>query len=482
LLRRAGTRIPIREAYIGYFAGLSVLLAPFLLGEIAVRASVLRARGGVPVSTTILVNLWERFMDLAAIGLIAAGLDLALNGAATWNLTSLALAAATLAKPIRRGCLLVAASVSRKAAAVAGFHEASGSADLRRLAGNRAWLTTLAASLAAWLIPGIGFWLIVGAWHSAFGLLEAVRAYALSAGLGGLVAAPGGVVVAGGRLLETLIGRGFQPAQAAIAVLGIRLATVGVATMLGAVFLLVHWRSPRASGQPHFDAIADAYDVQIPDSRRRALLAMKTDLMQEVIQRFGIGRRGLDVGCGQGAYVARMRRLGFDVRGIDSSPGQVGLAARNVDKADLITTGSVLDIPAPEETFDFVYIINVLHHLSSLEEQRRAMSELLRVLKPGGLLMVHEINTRNVLFRFYMGYVFPSLNCIDEGVERWLLPHRFAVYTDAPVAEVRYFTFLPDFLPQGMVRLLRPLERLLEESPLGVYSAHFMAVVRKPGA
>src|SRR5262245_52657069 len=80
LLRRAGTRIPIRDAYIGYFAGLSFLLAPFLLGEIAVRASVLRTRGHVPVATTVLVNLWERFQDLMAIGLIAAGLNLMLNG------------------------------------------------------------------------------------------------------------------------------------------------------------------------------------------------------------------------------------------------------------------------------------------------------------------------------------------------------------------------------------------------------------------
>ena len=38
LLRRAETRIPIRDAYIGYFAGLSLLFTPFLMGEIAVRA------------------------------------------------------------------------------------------------------------------------------------------------------------------------------------------------------------------------------------------------------------------------------------------------------------------------------------------------------------------------------------------------------------------------------------------------------------
>jgi SAM-dependent methyltransferase len=482
LLRRAGTRIPIRDAYIGYFGGLSLLLAPFLLGEIAVRASILRSRGRVPVSTTVLVNLWERFLDLVAIGVIASALDWLLEGMEAWNAAALVLAAATFAKPVRRAFLFAGASLSNRGAALAGFDEPSKPADLARLAGIKAWLTALVASVIAWALPGVGFWVLARSWRGSFGLLEALRAYAVSAGLGGLIAAPGGVIVAGGQLLESLILSGFEPAAAAIAVLGIRLATVGVATALGAVFLLVHWQSPGALDRQHFDAIADAYDVQIPESRRRALLLKKTDLMCDVLRRFDAGPSGLDVGCGQGAYVARMRELGFDVSGIDSSAGQVALASRNVAQPDVVAAGSVLDIPAPDGSYDFVYIINVLHHLSSVDEQRRAFSELLRVLRPGGLLMVHEINTRNVLFRFYMGYVFPSLNCIDEGVERWLLPHRFAVYTDAPVVEIRYFTFLPDFLPQGVVRLLMPFERLIERSPLGVYSAHFMAVVRKEGA
>jgi 2-polyprenyl-3-methyl-5-hydroxy-6-metoxy-1,4-benzoquinol methylase len=262
-------------------------------------------------------------------------------------------------------------------------------------------------------------------------------------------------------------------------VFGTRFATVGVATVLGAVFLLVHFRSPRSADALHFDTIADAYDVQIPESRRHALLFRKTEMMRDVLTGFSSGRRGLDVGCGQGAYVGRMRELGYEVTGIDSSAGQVALAARNVNASDLIATGSVLQIPAEDDSYDFVYTINVLHHLSSIEEQRRAFAELLRVLRPGGVLFVHEINTRNILFRFYMGYVFPSLNCIDEGVERWLLPNRLALYTDAAVADVRYFTFLPEFLPRSIVRLLTPFERLLERSPLAMYSAHYMAVLRK---
>jgi ubiquinone/menaquinone biosynthesis C-methylase UbiE len=309
--------------------------------------------------------------------------------------------------------------------------------------------------------------------------LQAESAYAVSAGLGGLTGAPGGVLVSGSHLLDVLTSHIVTPSQAAVVVFATRLATAGVATALGAVFLLLHLKSPRPGHDPHFDAIADAYDVQIPESRRLALLARKTELMRDTLHRLGLGTRGLDVGCGQGAYVVRMREIGFDVTGIDASDGQIALAARKFSEPGIVATGSVLRIPAGDATYDFAYIVNVLHHLSSVEEQRRAFAELLRVLKPGGALFVHEINTRNVLFRFYMGYVFPSLNCIDEGVERWLLPHKLAVYTDADVADVRYFTFLPDFIPQGLVRFLLPVERLLESSPLGAYSAHYMAVVRK---
>jgi ubiquinone/menaquinone biosynthesis C-methylase UbiE len=280
-------------------------------------------------------------------------------------------------------------------------------------------------------------------------------------------------------MLVSLVMMGLPEPQGALTVLAIRFATVGIATALGLVFLLVHWRS-RQPIDAHFDAIAESYDVQIPEARRETLLDVKTKLMRDAIAADGIGGKGLDVGCGQGWYVARMRELGFDVAGIDSSPAQIGLAVRNLGDRRLVALGSALQIPAGDQSYDFVYSINVLHHLPSIADQRAAFSELLRVLRPGGLLFLHEINTRNVLFRFYMGYVFPSLNCIDEGVERWLLPHRLGLYTPAPVIGVRYFTFLPDFLPALVVRLLSPLERALERSRLRVYSAHYMATLKKP--
>lgn len=476
LLRRAEVRIPIRDAYIGYLAGLSLLLAPLLLGEIAVRAYVHRQRGRVPLATTALVNIWERLLDAVALAAIIAAIAAVGGEASAGSVALLVGVVATMMPPIRRLCLRAAVTVVRALGRVAGHHEP---AEFGRLANSSTWMAAFATSVAAWVLPGIAFWGLASVWGHPYGVGDAQRAYASSALAGGFVFAPGGIVVAGSRLLAALDRAGLPAAAAAVSVVGIRLATVGLSTVLGGVFLLVHLRSASPSSE-HFDSIADAYDVQIPEGRRQALLTTKTELMRDVIAQHRIGRRGLDVGCGQGWYVVRMREIGFDVSGIDASAGQVQLAARNVGVPGLIRVGSALEIPAADGTYDFAYTINVVHHLSSTEDQRAAFAEMFRVLRPGGLLFLHEINTRNVMFRFYMSYVFPSVNCIDEGVERWLLPHRLGQYTGVPAIDIRYFTFLPDFVPPAFVRLCGPFERRLEASALGVYSAHYMAVFRKP--
>jgi len=474
LLRRAETRIPIHDAYVGYLAGFSLLLAPLLLGEILVRAAVLKKRGGVPVGTTVIVNVWERLLDVAAlaiIGALAGGFAGGREGAVV--LTAVGLL--SVARPLRRGLLQL---LGRLAAPLGGFSSSRG---IERLASTRTWIVALATSLAAWLLPGIALWILVASAGASPGLGWAEGVYAGSSLRAGLALAPAGIVVAGGELLAGVTETGVTASTAVLTVFGIRLITVGVSTLLGLVFLVLHVRTARAASASHFDAIADAYDVQIPEARRLGLLTTKTEMMRDAIERHNLGRQGLDVGCGQGTYVARMRELGFEVYGIDASEGQVRFAARHVGGKGIVIEGSALQIPASDQSYDFVYTINVLHHLASVDEQQRAFREITRVLRPGGALFIHEINTRNILFRFYMGYVFPSLNCIDEGVERWLLPHRLADYTsELRPLEVSYFTFLPDFLPGPIVRALAPLERWLERSPLSPYSAHYMAVLQKP--
>lgn len=475
LLRRASARIPIRDAFIGYFSGFSLLFAPVLAGEIAVRALVNRRRARVPVQSTIVVNFLDRLLDVTALSLLALFGGLAVGYVSGW-VYALALASGlSMLTPVRRTVLQI---LGTAAELLARPFDATPVATCARLADLNTWSIGLATSLIAWLMPGVGLWGLSRHASQGIGLADAIHTYAASSLASLLTLVPGGVLVIGPEILTVLVEHGMAHAPALLTVLGVRLSTVGVSVAMGVLFAVFHLSSEAPDSATHFDDIANAYDVQILESRRKALLVRKTEMMKAVLDGGCSRKRGLDVGCGQGAYVGRMRELGFDVEGIDTSAGQVRFAVHKLGD-EVVRVGSVLDIPYADATFDFLFNINVLHHLKSVAEQRRAFVELFRVLKPGGLLLVHEINTRNILFRFYMGYVFPTLNCIDEGTEQWLLAHKFEIYTSAPVVEVRYFTFLPDFLPALLVKLGEPVERFLERSAARVFSAHYMVVLRK---
>ena len=120
LLRRAEIRIPIRDAYIGYLAGLSLLLAPFLLGEIAVRAYVHRKRGRVPVVATALVNIWERLLDGVALAAIAGTVAVMSGRGSTMTLVLVTGVTATMLPPVRRIGLRAAVMMVRSVARMAG--------------------------------------------------------------------------------------------------------------------------------------------------------------------------------------------------------------------------------------------------------------------------------------------------------------------------------------------------------------------------
>jgi SAM-dependent methyltransferase len=169
--------------------------------------------------------------------------------------------------------------------------------------------------------------------------------------------------------------------------------------------------------------------------------------------------------------------------GVDVSRGQVAQAEAFCKEHSVAVELTVYDgkhIPYPDAAFDFVYCINVLHHVTAPQDQEQLLAEVLRVLKPGGRFFLHEMNVENPVFRVYMSYVFPLLKSIDEGTELWILPTQLPkVAGGAWQPEVAYFTFLPEFIPFVGLRLLAPLERWLERSRFRRYAAHYMAVMRR---
>ncbi|NIA30994.1 MAG: methyltransferase domain-containing protein [Actinobacteria bacterium] len=92
----------------------------------------------------------------------------------------------------------------------------------------------------------------------------------------------------------------------------------------------------------------------------------------------------LEVGCGAGWELVAWAMNGMKVFGIDLSSAALELAEKNFEHngihADL-RQGNAEELPFEDNTFDVVTSLGVLHQTQSTE---RAVSEVLRVLRPGG--------------------------------------------------------------------------------------------------
>jgi ubiquinone/menaquinone biosynthesis C-methylase UbiE len=96
------------------------------------------------------------------------------------------------------------------------------------------------------------------------------------------------------------------------------------------------------------------------------------------------GAKGLDVGCGTGFNIARMRARGFQVVGLEPA-GEMRRLAIEANPDTQVLAGDAESLPWDSETFDFVICIEVIRNLRSADQ---AIREMARVLKPGGLAFV----------------------------------------------------------------------------------------------
>ncbi len=104
----------------------------------------------------------------------------------------------------------------------------------------------------------------------------------------------------------------------------------------------------------------------------------------------------LDVGCGVGQVVKALRNNGFDAQGVDVSEPNIRKATEHVGHCTLYDGKR---LPFEDNTFQSVGAFNVLEHV---DEPEAFIRELIRVLKPGGRLVISSPNFLRVLgFRDY---------------------------------------------------------------------------------
>lgn len=93
----------------------------------------------------------------------------------------------------------------------------------------------------------------------------------------------------------------------------------------------------------------------------------------------------LDAGCGSGRDTALFQKLGFAVVGIDITANLIVEAKRSYPGVDF-QVGDLLSLDFDDSTFDGVWAHASLVHFETEEQTDRAFSEVVRVLKPNGIL------------------------------------------------------------------------------------------------
>jgi 2-polyprenyl-3-methyl-5-hydroxy-6-metoxy-1,4-benzoquinol methylase len=177
-------------------------------------------------------------------------------------------------------------------------------------------------------------------------------------------------------------------------------------------------RRSQGSGANSFDEVARALRSAVIEHYRRSgerlpnrawLNTIETNsgyvarraqpMLDLLLDRTGLaslhGLRLLDVGCGFGALSAYFAAHGACVTGIDLNAPRLAVGREVADRRALDMTlheGRMEALEFPDESFDVVVMNNSFCYVVPVESRRAALGEALRVLRPGGQLLVRNPN------------------------------------------------------------------------------------------
>lgn len=178
----------------------------------------------------------------------------------------------------------------------------------------------------------------------------------------------------------------------------------------------------KRSTQAYFDQIGDRYGklyqpadhpLQYPSGPVRMEKALR------LLRRFKPAGRVLDCGCGTGHFIAELLAGGYEAHGIDISSqmiheAQETIRQRGADSAAAarLRVGDVEKLAFPDAHFDAVSALGVLEYL---HDDDKALAEIRRVLKPGGLAV---IAFRNRLFNLFSLNAYTQREAAAGEVQR----------------------------------------------------------------
>ena len=120
-------------------------------------------------------------------------------------------------------------------------------------------------------------------------------------------------------------------------------------------------------------------------------------------------KRILEIGAGTGRYSIPLAKEGFDITAVELIGHNLEILRQKLDGSETITAlqGNALDLSVfPDGGFDMTLLLGPMYHLFTIEDKKKALSEAVRVTKPGGYILVSYCMNEPTI----IGYVFQRGN------------------------------------------------------------------------
>jgi ubiquinone/menaquinone biosynthesis C-methylase UbiE len=206
----------------------------------------------------------------------------------------------------------------------------------------------------------------------------------------------------------------------------------------------------RLDNRAYYDDFAGWYERE----RHLPYHRMLDDLEVELVERYAAGKQVLEVGCGTGLILDRVAQFAAGSHGIDLS---AGMLARAAARGLSVSQASATALPLPDASVDVAYSFKVLAHIPDIAG---ALSEMARVVRPGGYVIAEFYNARSL--RRLVKALKPATAVSETTNDE----HVFTRYDDA--AAIR------GYLPRGLewvatrgIRVITPVAAVLRVPGLG---------------